>query len=177
MRIAGGETCRDMLLRCSTAIAGGDVLPFLIEDDLAVVAFIEFEKTTLRAASIQAIKTEGMDISTFLVDDADIVVHYFRFDAGQEAGPVFTHPYPHVHYSQAAGPRYSLNGWQSDNAIIEFFEHIYLTCYHETWLDWARAVWRGHCNTTLRRDPERRFDEIVSAFRDSQYEAIKRLAQ
>lgn len=63
-RIADGESCREMLLRCVTSAAGSDEQLFTIEDDLAVIAIIEWErKTVLKAASIQVIKAEGMDIT------------------------------------------------------------------------------------------------------------------
>jgi len=176
-RIAGGESCREMLVRCVKNATGGDERPFAVEDDLAVVAIIEWErKTVLKSASIQAIKADGGDIASALTDGANVAMRYFRLDAGQEAGAMFTHPYPHIHYCETEGPRYSLNGWQSDNAVIDFFEHVYLQCYHETWLDWAKMVWIRYCSKTRRRDAEVRFNTLVTAFYDSQFTVIEQLS-
>lgn len=176
-RIGGGEGCRDMLLRCVANATGGDEQAFVVEDDLAVLAIVEWErKTVLKTASIQVVKAEGMDITEFLAYGDGTSARYFRLDAGAEAGLMFTHPFPHVHYSEGNAPRYSLNGWQSENIIIDFFEHVYLHCYYDLWLDWARDVWMRRYGAQ-RRGAETRFSEIVTAFRDSQYAVLGQLTK
>ncbi len=170
-RIVGTESPRDMLARCANAGSGG-LRACLIEDDLAVFAFIRWrDRNRLASASIQAIKTLGVDIDAYVAGGAQ-EVQYFRLDIDRRTGLIFTHPYPHIHHS-GGGVRYSLNGWRSSNVVIDFFEHIYIQCYHGVWLTWAAAVWNQHWSQFGDPAVPNPFPTIVAAFRESQYAVLE----
>ena len=164
-----------MLVRCVNNAVGGDVRRCQIEDDLAVFAFIGWrENDTLFPASVQAIKTIGVDIPTFFAGAGNHQVQYFRLDVERRTGLIFTHPFPHAHYVPCGEVRYSLNGWQSGNVLIDFFEHIYLQCYHAQWLAWAQSIWNRHWSVLAGRAAlPNPFQTIVDAFRESQYQVLE----
>lgn len=172
-RIAGNETPRDMLQRCVNSAGAGDVRCCQVEADLAVIAFVQWENgTTLASANIQAIKTVGVDIQTYFASTANHQFQYFRLDVERRTGLIFTHPFPHVHYVPRGEIRYSLNGWDSDNVVIDFLEHIYLQCYHPWWLSWATKLWNHHWTSTGNQGNINPFVRIVDAFKDSRYEVL-----
>jgi hypothetical protein len=158
--------------------AGGDPRRCQVEADLAVVASIQWrDGNVLSTASIQAIKTLGVDIPTYYAGPGTHEVQYFRFDVERRTGVMFTHPFPHVHCVPRGEVRYSLNGWRSRNAIIDFFEHIYINCYHPAWLAWAESLWNQHwiqSGNAARPNP---FPTIVAAFRESQYPVLEQHQQ
>src|SRR5271157_1266797 len=128
-RIRGNETPRDMLVRCVSNAAGGNVRQCQVEDDLAVFAFIQWrDNNVLSSASVQAIKTNGIDIPTYYAAAGNHQVQYFRFDVERRTGLIFTHPFPHVHYVPRGEVRYSLNGWKCANAWFDSFGHINFRC-------------------------------------------------
>jgi hypothetical protein len=177
-QIRGNETPRDMLMRCATNAAGGDVQRCLIEDDLAVCAFVKWrDNDTLSSASIQAVKTIGIDVRTYLAGPGDHQAQYFRLDVERRTGLIFTHPFPHAHYVPHGEVRYSLNGWESRNVVIDFFEHIYLQCYHPLWLAWAENLWNRHWSLAARAGFPNPFHTIVDAFRESQYQVLEQHQQ
>jgi len=173
-RIIGNETPRDMLVRCVNNAAGGNVRACQIEDDLAAFAFIRWrDGNILSSASIQAIKTMGIDIETYFAGAGNHQVQYFRFDVERRMGLIFTHPFPHVHYVPRGEVRYSLNGWESRNVVIDFFEHIYLQCYHPSWLAWAENLWNQYWGQFGNPGDPNPFPMIVDAFRESQYPVLE----
>jgi len=177
-RIAGNETPRDMLVRCLANAAGGDVRRCQVEDDLAVFASIRWQDTNvLSSASIQAIKTIGVNIATYFAGTGNHQVQYFRFDVERRAGLIFTHPFPHIHYVPRGEVRYSINGWQSRNAVIDFFEHIYIQCYHPRWLAWAESVWNQHWTNLGHAALHNPFQTIVDAYRESQHQVLEQHEQ
>jgi len=173
-RIRGNETPRDMLVRCVSNAAGGNVRQCQVEDDLAVFAFIQWrDNNVLSSASVQAIKTNGIDIPTYYAAAGNHQIQYFRFDVERRTGLIFTHPFPHVHYVPRGEVRYSLNGWESRNVVIDFFEHIYLQCYHPLWLAWAENLWSQYWGQFGNPGDPNPFPIIVDAFRDSQYPVLE----
>lgn len=174
-KIRGNETAHDMLVRCVNNAAGGDVRRCQIEDDLAVFAFISWrENDILYPASVQAIKTIGVDVPTYFAGAGNHQVQYFRLDVERRTGLMFTHPFPHAHYVPRGEVRYSLNGWQSRNILVDFFEHIYLQCYHNSWLAWAENVWNRHWSVAAGNAAlPNPFQTIVDAFRESQYQVLE----
>lgn len=178
VRTEDGESPREMLRRCIQA-TGASLRDCQVEADLAVVAVVQWEDyTRIWRACIQAIKTEGVDIPTYYNSNARHTARYFRLDLTPRLGVAFTHPYPHIHTELTEAPRYSLNGWTSANVVIDFFEHVYIECYHrECWLDWAQRVWRRHWGRTHGHAPAAidPFPIIVQAFADSHYGALEGL--
>jgi len=163
-----------MLVRCVNNAAGGNVRAFQIEEDLAVFAFLRWRNgNILTAVSIQAIKTLGIDIATYFAGAGNYPVQYFRFDVERRTGLIFTHPFPHVHYVPRGEARYSLNGWESQNVVIDFFEHIYLQCYHPLWLVWAEDLWNQYWAQFGNPADSNPFPIIVDAFRESQYPVLE----
>jgi hypothetical protein len=73
--------------------------------------------------------------------------------------------------------RYSLNGWESHNAIVDFFEHVYLQCYHPWWLSWAESLWSRHWQQTGKPVTANPFQTIVDAFRESQFPVLEQYGQ
>jgi hypothetical protein len=173
-QIQGNETPRDMLVRCVNNAVGGNVRGCQVEDDLAVFAFIRWrDNGILSSASIQAVKTIGIDVPTFFAGSGNHPVQYFRLDVERRTGLIFTHPFPHVHYVPRGEVRYSLNGWESTNVVIDFFEHVYLQCYHSLWLSWAEKLWNRHWAQFGNPGDPNPFPTIVAAFRESQYPVIE----
>jgi hypothetical protein len=168
--IAGNENAHTMLNRVLHDVCGGDVSLISIEDDLAVVADVRWRNANdLATTHIQAVKTNGVNIATFLAGAGNQNSRYFRFDCDARVGMLFTHPYPHIHFVPGENEtRYSLNGWRSQNPVMDFFEHIYLECYYQQWLEWARGVWAPHWAAVGYGQPN-----PFQAFRDSQYAALE----
>jgi hypothetical protein len=163
-----------MFVRCVNNAVGGDPRRCQVEEDLAVFAFIGWrDGDVLSSASIQAIKTIGVDIATYYSSTGNHQVQYFRFDVERRTGLIFTHPFPHVHYVPRSEVRYSLNGWQSRNAVVDFFEHIYLNCYNAEWSSWAESLWNQHWFQSGNAAQLSPFQTIVDAFRESQYPVLE----
>ena len=137
-----------MLRRC-IQVTGANPIDCQIEADLAVVAVVQSEEyTRIWRATIQAIKTEGVNIPTYCNSNAQHAIRYFRLDLSPRLGVAFTHAYPHVHTAVTEAPRFSLNGWASPNVVIDFFEHVYLECYHRNhWLAWAERRYGADTGT------------------------------
>jgi len=172
--IRGDETARNMLTRCVNHAAGGNVRLCQVEDDLAVLAFIRWrDKNILSSASIQIVKTLGIDIQDYFAGAGNDQIQYFRLDVERRTGLIFTHPFPHVHYVPRGEVRYSLNGWESPNVVIDFFEHVYLQCYHPTWLAWAEEWWDRYWAQFVNPGVQNPFPIIVEAFRESQYGVLE----
>jgi hypothetical protein len=168
-RIQGNENVHDMFVRFVNNKLGGQVSRCQIESDLAVLAFIGWrDNDVLSWASVQAIKTIGVDVPTYFAGAGNHQVQYFRLDVERRTGIMFTHPFPHAHYVPRGEIRYSLNGWQSSNVIVDFFEHIYLQCYHQVWLAWAEDAWNRHWSASSGAGAVNPFQTIVDAFRESQ---------
>ena len=173
-QIRGNETPRDMLVRCVNNAAGGNVRGCQVEDDLAVFAFVRWrDKDILSSANIQAIKTLGVDIPTYFAGSGAHPIQYFRLDVGRRTGLIFNHPSPHVHCVPRGEVRYSRNGWESPNVVIDFFEHVYLQCYHPLWLSWAEEHWNRHWAQFGNHGVRNPFPIIVAAFRESQYPVVE----
>lgn len=173
-QIAGNENAHGMLNRVVNNACGGDPSRICVEDDLAVVADVRWRNANdLAIAHIQAVKTNGVDIATFLGGAGNQRHRYFRFDCDARVGLIFTHPYPHVHFVPGDNEtRYSLNGWRTQNTVIDFFEHVYIECYYPQWLAWARDVWTSHWAAVGQGRPDP-FQTIIEAFRDSNYAALE----
>ena len=173
-QVHGNETPGGMLARCVNDALGGDVRRCAVEADLAVLAFIRWrDGSIVSTASIQAINSIGTDIQSLVASPGGQQAQYFRLDIERRTGMMFTHPFPHVHYVPRAEIRYSLNGWKSRNVVIDFFEHIYVNCYHASWLDWAEGLWNQHWGLTGNAAAQNPFQTIVAAFRESQYPVLE----
>jgi hypothetical protein len=58
---------------------------------------------------------------------------------------------------------------------MDFFEHVYLECYHREWLTWAETVWASHWARTRGPGVLNPFQRIVDAFHDSDHAQLQRL--
>jgi hypothetical protein len=178
-RVAGNETIRAMFRRCVNNALGGNVSGCRIEDNLAVFAGVRWEDgTRLVEAHIQAIKTEDCDLETYFSDDG--LVHeetYYRLDLDRFIGPLFSHPHPHVHSSVHDTPRYALNGWRSENVLVDFLEHVYIQSFHHQWADWAERVWAQHWEELKHPPHLNPFRTILQAAVQNQYPVLRQYHQ
>lgn len=175
--VRGNETVRDMLVRCINNTTG-DPRDCLIVDDLAVLGHVSWrEDRVLHNACIQVIKTEGVDIETFYRRPAQDRFRYFRLDVDSaRTGVIFTHPHPHLHVQPNGGSRFALAGWQSSNVVVDFFEHVFLECFHAQWMTWAEDIWNRHWAATRGAGTPNPLRIIVDAFRDSQFHVLENYA-
>lgn len=175
--VQANESVRDMFVRCVNSTTG-DPRDYLIADDLAVLGHVSWRrKHELYNACIQVIKTEGVDIETFYRRAAQDRIRYFRLDVDSaHTGMIFTHPHPHIHVQPNGGSRFTLGGWQSTNVVVDFFEHVFLECYHDQWLAWAEGIWNRHWAATRSHGTFNPFRTIVEAFRDSQFHLLENFA-
>jgi len=174
-RVQGGESIRDMFRRCVRNALGGHIGGCRIEDNLAVFTFVRWvDRSRLIEANIQAIKTEDCDLEAYFSDDGrDHEETYFRLDLQRFVGMLFSHPYPHVHSNTRDWPRYSLNGWKTDNVVVDFLEHVYIQSFHDQWVAWAKRVWATHWDNLNRPPQENPFSLIVNAAASNQYNVLQ----
>jgi hypothetical protein len=174
-RLKRNEPIREMFRRCVRIGMKGQVGGCRIEDNLAIFAFVRWtDRTRLVQASIQAIKTEDCDLETYYAEDGRTHEEtYYRLDLERFVGRLFTHPYPHIHSGPGEVPRYALSGWRSENAVVDFLEHVYLQSFHARWTDWAERVWAKHWMEMNRPPQANPFRPIADAAASNQYQVLE----
>jgi hypothetical protein len=172
------ESVLDMFRRVVQTATRGDTVPFQLEENLAVFGVAQWiEGDVIQFCRLIAVKTETCDISYFFrAGERQREVSYFRLDADSRVGHIFTHPYPHVHREPCGEVRYSLNGWVSANAVVDFLEHLYMLLFHGEWRAWARRVWLAHWPPNHRPVMEIPFDHMMRAAQESNYGVLSQHA-
>jgi hypothetical protein len=172
LKMRNEESVREWLSRCIEGLDEADRPVCEVEDNLALFVSIAWKNTNeLCYANIQALCAEA-SLKEYLSQGNSVNATYMRLDYDYSAlGAIFTHPFPHVHPGPVDAPRFALEGIQSANVVIDFFDFIYRHFFHDQWKEWAETIWDYYVETG--RDIDKNpFGHIVAAFNTSQYEVL-----
>lgn len=136
------------------------------------MAKCRWDKSRLIFASIPVLVTKGtLEEYYGAMNDRNKTAIYLRLDLdGETLGEPFSHPLPHIHCGDEDTPRFSLDGGNSSNVIMDFLEFLYRNHVPSKWLKWARKQWLSEGAGELR---EEQFDNIVKAFRDQKLHPLR----
>lgn len=147
----------------------------VIEDNLLVLARLEWDGKVIRHASLQALALPGpkgvRTIEGFYLappeDRSRYQPQYLRVDFDlNNLGPLLKEPQPHVHIRGAHEPRFPVYG---DNVVMDFLDLLYRNYQYDQWLDWVKAVWRDSPKAGV-NDP---LPTLISAFKDGKSSVVR----
>lgn len=169
-RFNDGETVQEWFVRLVNAACGGDPRRCAIEPNIAVFATLYWNRKTLVGANICTLVT-SCELEAYYVErPADCNEMYLRLDLDiHTLGEPFSHPLPHIHVLGEFSPRFSLDGGNSGNVVMDYFEFLYRNFASTKWNEWAERVWNKHYfelpNADRAQNP---FPRILAAFKESQ---------
>jgi hypothetical protein len=165
-RISEGEGAHGWFKRLIDGPLEGRVERCAVEQNMAVVAHLEYAGEKITYANIQVLVAEA-DLESFYCDDA-IRSWYFRLDYDLRClGPLFKEPLPHIHCLPEGEPRFHCPA-PTGNAVVDFFDFIYRNFHPEKWRDWAHRAYAA----SLLQGEKDLFEPIKAAFATNEHEAL-----
>lgn len=168
-RLADNEEVHSWFVRLVDTFCEGEPKLVALEENIAVFVTLRWlSKTELTYANMQVLIATD-DLDAFYLDPT-VDALYLRLDSDhQNLGEPFSHPLPHIHVRGPLSPRFSLDGGNCGNVVIDFLEFIYRTYLSDQWSAWAGRVWRNKFPTKGRTP----VDEVVDAFRSCQFTILQ----
>ncbi len=170
-RRRSGDNLHEWFKRLVDKYCQGDPTQIRIEDNIALMAKFKWdklEKNRLIYASVPILVTEST-LEEYYLDGGRAT--YFRLDVDYGTlGTPFSHPLAHINVGDDDSPRFALDGGTSGNVVMDFLEFIYRNHAPRKWLQWARREWLSAGEDKQRAD---QFNQIVQAFRDSQFNVLR----
>jgi hypothetical protein len=161
--------------RCMDIFHPGQPDACEIDDGLGVFVFLKWDRgSRLQFLSAHALKCESSlaDYYTYGGEAA-----YLRLDYDYSTlGPIFSHPFPHVHAYPASGYRSVLEASSTGNVLVDFLDVLYRAFFHRRWLHWAEIVLSEYATRTNVPADEVNFKRVVDAFQTSQIGLLEQMA-
>ena len=128
-----GECLRRWFVRMVDQFCGADPKLVALEDNLAVFVRLGWKKNKLIYANIQTVYATCDLEDYYLGAEAEAI--YLRLDFDYHSrGDLFSHPLAHIHLEGEHSPRFTLDGGNSGNIILDYLEFLYRNYYPGKWL-------------------------------------------
>jgi len=113
---------------------------FSLEENLAFLAAVKWEKCQIIGCCLQALYTEKVDLIEF-AKQPGASYQYYRLDfAPRKPGKLFLESVPHLHVTPHGPPRIPFPLEHGTFLPATFLEFIYMNHFPDIWLDWARIA-------------------------------------
>jgi hypothetical protein len=188
VRFQGPETIKQWFDRCVKAFMPEGLECWRLEENLVAFAFISWKPTNeIDFATINVLKCECSLQDYLDLTEEDLKKdewqafsrpHYIRLDLDYGTiGPIGTHPLPHLHFSPADPPRFTLDASHSTNVVVDFMEFVYRHFFPDVWLAWVKRTWNRHYKDAKRNPDRNPLPAIVSAFADNEISVLHTLSK
>jgi hypothetical protein len=149
-----------------------------IEDNIALFASLFWQdRKTLAGANVCAL-VATRDLEEYYASDApDCEAICLRLDLDYESlGEPFSHPLPHIHIPGELSPRFSLDGGNSGNVVMDYLEFLYRQFVPGKWKGWMEHAWNEDFRLRGRAEEDNPFPNIVRAFSEGQMPVLRQHA-
>lgn len=138
-----GDSLQDWFKRVVRECQDTDCTKAALEENIAVFLEVRWTRQKrLTYVNIQTVVVLGSLLDYYR--GASFEAQYLRLDYDEKSlGGLFSHPLAHVHLEGELSPRFSLDGGDSGNVIVDYLEFLYRHYEHTKWLKWAERQWKS----------------------------------
>lgn len=174
IRQSANESLREWFIRLVDRFCDGEPKRCAVEDNIAVFMLLLWQRPRILVGANICAMVTTCDLDDFYLGPpaaCETTCLRLDFDYGTLGEP-FSHPLPHIHVQGELSPRFSLDGGDSGNIVLDYLEFIYRQFAPSKWKTWAECVWNEDFVSTGRAEMDNPFSTIMRAFTEGQVSVL-----